>query len=133
MASLEALGTSNVWKHLGMSIFTNEQGEKGIKLINTDLLKQFQGNVHGGIIATAVDTAMGVAVNETIGADQYAVTVELKVNYLLPVADSDIYAYAKLVKAGKRLLMGTVDVFDEEGNLVAIGSSTFTIITRRKE
>ncbi|AFM00728.1 MULTISPECIES: PaaI family thioesterase [Desulfitobacterium] len=132
MASLEALGTSNIWRHLGISIVTNDQGKKGVKITNTDVLKQVHGNVHGGIIATAVDAAMGVAVNEVIGPDHYAVTVELKVNYLLPVADSDIYAYANLVKEGKRLFMGTVDVYDEDDNLVAIGSSTFTLITRRE-
>ncbi|HHY27789.1 MAG TPA: PaaI family thioesterase, partial [Desulfitobacterium dehalogenans] len=130
--SLEALGTSNIWRYLGISIVTNNQGKKGVKITNTDVLKQVHGNVHGGIIATAVDAAMGVAVNEAIGPDHYAVTVELKVNYLLPVVDSDIYAYANLVKEGKRLFMGTVDVYDEDDNLVAIGSSTFTLITRRE-
>lgn len=133
MASLEALETSNIWKHLGIDIITNEQGKRGVKVINRDDLRQVHGSLHGGIIATAIDTAMAVAVNEAIGPDQYAVTVELKVNYLLPVVDSDIYAYANLVKAGKRLFMGTIDVLDEEDNLVAIGSSTFSIITRRKD
>ena len=133
MASLEGLGTSNAWKYLGISVITNEQGKQGVKVTNTEDLKQIHGNLHGGIIATAIDTAMAVAVNESIGPNQYAVTVELKVNYLLPVVDSDIYAYAHLVKAGKRLFMGSIDVFDEDDNLVAIGSSTFSIITRQKE
>lgn len=131
MATLEVLGTSNVWKYLGIDIVASEDGKKGVKVTNTEMLRQLHGNLHGGIIATAVDTAMAVAVNEAIGPDQSAVTVELKVNYLLPVVDSDIYAYATLVKEGKRLFIGTVDVFDENGNLVAIGSSTFSIITRR--
>ncbi|ACL20965.1 PaaI family thioesterase [Desulfitobacterium hafniense] len=133
MANLEALGSSNIWKYLGMTIVTNEQGKKGVKITTTDKFKQAHGSVHGGIIATVIDTAMGVAVNEAIGPDRYAVTVELKVNYLLPVVDSDIYAYAHLVKEGKRLFMGTVNVYDEDGKLVAIGSATFSMITRRKE
>ncbi|TWH56214.1 acyl-CoA thioesterase [Desulfitobacterium sp. LBE] len=133
MANLEALGSSNIWKYLGMTIVTNEQGKKGVKITTTDKFKQAHGSVHGGIIATVIDTAMGVAVNEAIGPDHYAVTVELKVNYLLPVVDLDIYAYASLVKEGKRLFMGTVNVYDEDGNLVAIGSATFSMITRRKE
>lgn len=133
MTRLEVLGSSNIWKYLGMTIVTNEQGKKGVKITNTDKFKQAHGSVHGGIIATVIDTAMGVAVNEVIDPDHYAVTVELKVNYLLPVVDSDIYAYASLVKEGKRLFMGTVNVYDEDGNLVAIGSSTFSMITRHKE
>ncbi|AGA69474.1 hypothetical protein Desdi_2029 [Desulfitobacterium dichloroeliminans LMG P-21439] len=133
MASLDVLGTSNIWRYLGIDIITNEQGKRGVKINNTDDLKQVHGSLHGGIIATAIDTAMAVAVNETIGPDHYAVTVELKVNYLLPVVDSDIYAYANLVKAGKRLFIGTINVYDENDSLVAIGSSTFSLITRTKD
>ncbi|MEL1135233.1 PaaI family thioesterase [Desulfitobacterium sp. THU1] len=133
MASLEVLGSSKVWKYLGIDIISNQQGKRGVKVTNSDNLKQVHGSLHGGIIATAIDTAMAVAVNEAIGPTQYAVTVELKVNYLLPVVDSDIYAFAHLVKEGKRLLIGTIDVFDENDNLVAIGSSTFSLITRRQD
>lgn len=133
MATLEALETSKVWRYLGIEIITNDKGQSGVKINNTENLKQVHGNLHGGIIATAIDTAMAVTVNEAIGPEQYAVTVELKVNYLLPVADSDIYAFATLVKNGKRLFMATVEVYDEEQNIVAIGSGTFSIINKRRE
>lgn len=133
MATLEALETSKVWRYLGIEIITNDKGQSGVKINNTENLKQVHGNLHGGIIATAIDTAMAVTVNEAIGPEQYAVTVELKVNYLLPVADSDIYAFATLVKNGKRLFMATVQVYDEEQNIVAIGSGTFSIINKRRE
>ncbi len=127
MASLQNLELSNVWKYLGIEVVTNNEGKKGIKIKNSENLRQLHGKIHGGIIATAVDTALAVAVNEAIGEGKKAVTVELKVNYLLP-ADSDIWAYANLVKVGKRLLTGTVEVLDSENNIVAIGSGTFSLI-----
>ncbi len=125
MVELNSLEASNVWKYLGMEIVENSQNQKGVKIKNTDNLKQVYGNVHGGIIATAIDAAMGVAVNQSIGPDQSAVTVELKVNYLYPVFNSDLYAFAKLVKQGKQLVTGTVEVHDEENHLIAIGTSTY--------
>jgi acyl-CoA thioesterase len=125
MVELNSLQSSNVWKYIGIEIVENEQQQRGVQIKNTDNLKQVYGNVHGGIIAMAIDAAMGVAVNEAIGPDQSAVTVELKVNYLRPVFNSDLFAFAKLVKQGKQLITGTVEVHDEENHLIAIGSSTF--------
>lgn len=58
MATLEALGSSNIWRYLGIAIITNDQGKKGVQVINRPELKQVHGNLHGGIIATAIDTAM---------------------------------------------------------------------------
>ena len=130
MVELNALESSNVWKYIGMEIVKNDQNQRGVRIKNTDNLKQVYGNVHGGIIAMAIDAAMGVVVNEAIGPDQTAVTVELNVNYLYPVFDSDVYVYAKLVKQGKQLLTGTVEVLDEENHLIAIGTSTYIRKTR---
>lgn len=130
MANLDILQSSNVWKYIGIQITSNEDGKKGVWLKNSENLKQLHGSIHGGIIATCIDAALAVAVNEAIGEEKNAVTVELKVNYLLPVVDSDLWAYADLVKVGKRLLTGTVEVFDHEKNIVAIGSGTFALINR---
>lgn len=125
MVELNLLQSSNVWKYIGIEIVENAQEQRGVRVKNTDNLKQVYGNIHGGIIAMAIDAAMGVAVNEAIGPDRSAVTVELKANYLRPVYNSDLFAFAKLVKRGKQLITGTVEVHDEENHLIAIGSSTF--------
>jgi uncharacterized protein (TIGR00369 family) len=125
MVELNELESSNAWKYIGMEIVVNDQKQKGVRVKNTANLKQVYGNVHGGIIAMAIDAAMGVAVNEAIGPDQSAVTIELKVNYLRPVMNSDFFAFAKLAKQGKQLLTGTIEVHDEEKKLVAIGISTY--------
>lgn len=127
MVELNSLQSSKVWKYIGIEIVENDQEQWGVMVKNTDNLKQVYGNVHGGIIAMAIDAAMGVAVNAAIGPDQSAVTVELKVNYLRPVFNSDLFAFAKLVKQGKQLITGTVEVHDEENHLIAIGSSTFFV------
>lgn len=129
MVELNSLQSSNVWRYIGIDIVENDQEQRGVQIKNTENLKQVYGNIHGGIIAMAIDAAMGVAVNEAIGPDQSAVTVELKVNYLRPVFNSDLFAFAKLVKQGKQLLTGTVEVHDEENHLIAIGISTFIMKT----
>lgn len=127
MVDLDLLQTGGVWKYIGMEIVRNSEGQPGVHVRNAESLKQVYGGVHGGIIATAIDAAVATAVNSAIGKDYGAATVELKVNFLSPVSDSDIFAFAKLVKKGKQLVTATAEVFDERDNLVAVGSATYII------
>lgn len=127
MVDLGSLEAGNVWKHIGMKIIRNLDGQLGVHVKATDKLKQVYGNVHGGIIATAVDAAVAVVVNNVIGQDYGASTVELKVNFLRPVSNSDLFAFAKLLKEGKRLMIGIAEVFDSDDNLIAVGIATYMI------
>lgn len=124
---LNLIEAGNVWKHIGMEIVRDSEARPGVYVKNTDNLRQLYGAMHGGIIATAVDAAAAVAVNEYAGTNYAASTVELKVNYLLPVVDSDIFAYAKIVKKGKQLVVTTVEVLDNQANVIAIGIVTYII------
>lgn len=127
MVDLNLLESGNVWKYLGMKIVCDSEGRSGVHLKNTVNLRQVYGGMHGGIISTAVDAAAAVVVNESVGSDYAASTVELKVNYLLPVVDSDIFVYAKIVKKGKQLMVTTVEVLDNQANVVAIGIVTYIL------
>lgn len=127
MVDLNLLEAGNVWKHIGMEIVRNSEGHPGVHVINTNNLRQVYGAMHGGIISMAVDAAGAVVVNEQVGRDFAVSTVELKVNYLLPVVDSDIFVYAKIVKKGKQLAVTTVEVLDNLANIVAIGIVTYIV------
>lgn len=124
---LDLIESGNVWKYLGIKIVRDAEGRSGVHVKNTENLRQVYGSMHGGIISTAVDAAAGVVVNEAVGKDYAAATVELKVNYLLPVVDSDIFGYAKIVKKGKQLMVTTVEVLDDQANVVAIGIVTYIV------
>jgi uncharacterized protein (TIGR00369 family) len=127
MVDLNLLESGNVWKYLGMKIVRDSEGRPGVHVKNTDNLRQVYGGMHGGIISTAVDAAAAVTVNEAVGRDYAATTVELKVNYLLSVVDSDIFGYAKLVKRGNQVMVATVEVLDNRANVVAIGIVTYMV------
>ena len=47
------------------------------------------GTMHGGIVATLVDTAMGCAVSSMLPADAGFTTLELKTNYVRAITQSD--------------------------------------------
>ncbi|MGB9611357.1 MAG: PaaI family thioesterase [Bryobacteraceae bacterium] len=85
------------------------------------------GTLHGGVTATLVDAAAGVAILGRLGG-RLATTVELKVNYLRPVSEGKVHARARIVKMGRTLCFATVEVKDDHGRLVAQGSATYMVL-----
>lgn len=79
--------------------------------------------VHGGIIATLLDTALTAAVITTLPRGQSCSTTEIKVNYLRPVtaATGTLSCHALVVHAGKRLATAEGKVKDQDGHLYALG------------
>jgi acyl-CoA thioesterase len=77
------------------------------------------GVVHGGVTATLADVAVGMALARHLGRPRAAATVEMKINYLRPVAHGKITARSHLVKVGARLCCGRVEIFDGDRRPVA--------------
>jgi hypothetical protein len=55
-------------------------------------------------------------------------TTELKVNYLRPIGGKRVTARAHLVRAGQRLCVSRVDIFDDKKNLGAIAIVTYMLL-----
>lgn len=127
MVDLNLLESGNVWKLIGMKIFRDAEGRLGVHVKNIDELRQVYGAMHGGIIATAIDAAVAVAVNDVYGKNFAASTVELKVNYLLPMVDPDLFVFASLVKKGKQIAVATAEAIDGQKKLIAIGIATYMV------
>lgn len=82
------------------------------------------GVVHGGAIASLVDSAAGRAVASMIGGDARMATIELKVNYIQPSRGGTIRAEGRVVHAGTRIAVVEVDV-TQDGSLVAKALATY--------
>ena len=82
------------------------------------------GTVHGGVLATMLDVAMGSAVAEA-GGDS-PVTVALTVTYLEPGRPGRLEARANVRKHGKRLLVVEGEVV-QDGDVVADALATFSV------
>lgn len=86
------------------------------------------GTLHGGVTATLVDAAAGVALFGLLGGQRAVTTVELKVNYLNPAGDGKVRARSKIIKLGKTLAVFSVHVHDEHGKAVATGLVTYMLL-----
>ena len=82
------------------------------------------GTIHGGVTATLIDAAIGVAVIALAGG-QPACTVEMKVNYLRPGREGRFRCRARLLKVGQTLAVAEAVVRDGQGRVVATGQATY--------
>ena len=89
--------------------------------------RQAAGVVQGGIIVALADYAFHLAVQTRLLPGQTAVTVELKVNFLAPAKDGELRAAARVVSAGRRIIVCDVDVTGEEGKLIARCLGTYIV------
>ena len=82
------------------------------------------GIVHGGVLATLIDTATFWAAFMRLPEDAGLVNVDLKLNYLKAVAKGHLRAEGECLRAGRQISYTVASVYNEAGELVAHGTST---------
>ncbi len=89
------------------------------------------GTVHGGYIATLLDSAMSCAVHATLLAGQGYTTLELKVNFVRPVTveSGRLRAEGQIVHPGRRVATAAGRLVDEQDRLYAHGTATCLIFS----
>ena len=90
-----------------------------------------QGLVHGGILATLADTAMGLAVRTALEPGRRHVTVQLGIEFLSPGRTGTITARGRTVKIGTQLGFAEADVISADGRLLARAHSTLSVTTEK--
>ena len=111
-------------EHVALDI---EPDGDGASVVAVDAGEQHlnpNGAVHGGVLATMIDVAMGTAVATTGG--QSPVTVSLTVTYLEPGRAGRLEARARVRKRGKRLMVVEAEVV-QDGDVVADALGTFSV------
>lgn len=84
----------------------------------------------GGFIAVLADASLGMAVQTTIPAGSGFATVDIKVNYVRPVAADGgvLQARASVVHRGRSLAVARAEVSDDRGRLVALATGSAQIL-----
>ena len=86
------------------------------------------GTIHGGVLATLADTAMAFALSTNFDGKMGFATSDLTIHFLRR-ARSDVWARARVVKKGRRVNVGEVDVVDDQGESVARAMTSFILTT----
>lgn len=87
------------------------------------------GAVHGGLVCTLLDSALGCATHTTLDAGTGYTSIEIKVNYLRPVtADSGpLICTGRVTKPGRRVVFAEGEVLDKYGKTVATASGSLLV------
>jgi acyl-CoA thioesterase len=112
-------------KLLGLELGQVTDGVLSLHLDVREEIKQYQGVVHGGAVASLIDTAAAFAVITRLDLDEHASTADLTIHYLRPATSGRLTAKARVVRSGRRLLVLTVEVTDESQILIATAVTTY--------
>ena len=111
---------------LGIVLAEVDEGRVVMRLMPGEHLYNPLGTVHGGVLATLLDSVMGCAVQTTLPRGRGYTTLEIKVNYLRAVTEAvgELTAEGRVVHAGRRSAVAEARVSDARGRLCATASTT---------
>jgi uncharacterized protein (TIGR00369 family) len=111
------------WLHLEW--VKAERGLVEIRLPWQDAFLRAEGSdwYHGGVIAALIDIAGDYALWTEVGSG--LPTIDLRVDWLRPARKGALLARGRTVRAGRTVCCADIEVFDEQGVLVAIGRGTY--------
>jgi len=121
----KALASVPYAKLLGIKIDQIAVGSATLSLKVRKELKQNRGVVHGGAIASLIDSATAFAIISMLQPDESATTVDMTISYLRPVARGRMTASAKVVRAGRRIIAVSAEAYDDQQTIVATSLSTY--------
>jgi len=112
---------------LGVYGRTAEDGTARLELDATEQHLNEAGTVHGGVLATLVDTAMGQAVRSRTGEDDVPATSQLTVTYLRPGKPGHLEVTGRVSKQGDHLTVCEADI-EQDGRTLVHAVATFAVI-----
>ena len=109
---------------LGARIAAAVPGRVVVELIAGPRHRHGGGVVQGGVITQIADAAMGMSLATLQEDGIWNTTIELKINFVRPAIEGRLQAVGRVIEMRQTLLFSEADVFDEQGRLVAVASST---------
>jgi len=114
---------------LGAHVEEADDGSARIAFEVTDDHLNPAGTLHGGVLATLVDTAMGTAVRSAIDDGDVPATSQLTVTYLRPGKPGPLAVTARVRTQGEHLTVCEADV-DQDGKSIGHAVATFAVLHR---
>ena len=125
----ELISSSPFPHHMHMRLISISWEQAMVELEMENCHLQPYGIAHGGVLATLIDTATFCAAFARLPEDAGLVNVDLKLNYLKAVQSGILTAEGHCLRSGKTISYAEARVVDEEGELVAHGTSTLMVLS----
>lgn len=100
----------------------------------------FKGILHGGVTSTVLDVAGGLvaminAIDRVFQSDPSLIqekmskigTIDMRVDYLRPGYGNEFTARAKVIRHGKKIAVTRMELRNEQGEEIALGTATYLV------
>lgn len=87
------------------------------------------GIICGQAFMAAADTAMIVAISAALGEFRPMTTVSLNISFMRAVRKGDVLVTARVLRMGRNLVFGEIELLDEEGKMAVHATTTYALIT----
>lgn len=109
-----------------LNIETTELSKE--KVVLTMAIKEFHkqpyGILHGGMNGILIETACSLGANEQLGAQSYAVGLDLQINHLKSVPSGLLTVIATADRIGQSIQVWEGKIFNDANELTAVGRCT---------
>ena len=122
-------GAGGFAQRLGVDVEQADDGSARIRFEAREEHLNPAGTLHGGVLATLVDTAMGTAVRSATDDGDVPATSQLTVTYLRPGRPGRVEVTAKLRTRGAHLTVCEADV-EQDGKALVHAVATFALLER---
>jgi uncharacterized protein (TIGR00369 family) len=119
---------------LDMRVLAATPGEVTLALPIVPLHVHVGGVLCGQTVMAAADTAMILAISTQLGGFQPMTTVQLQTSFLRPIPGSrteptgDAQVLGRVLRLGKNLAFGEIEVLDAGGRLAAHATTTYALL-----
>jgi len=125
---IQIINEGPFFRHMSMQVTELGTGySKVVAEISKKHMNPF-GGLHGGVYSSLIDTAAYWSAYCDLPEEQGLVSIDLKVDFLAPVLDQKVVVHGKRVKAGKTIYLAEAQMFNEDGKLVAHGTSKLMVL-----
>ena len=114
---------------LGLKVESHGDGVVTLRLPQSDQLSRVGGMLCGQAMMAAADTAMVLALMSQFKAFRPMTTVQQSTSFLKPLSNQDALVEARVVRAGKSLAFGEIDIRGaDDGKSACRASTTYALL-----
>lgn len=114
---------------LGLQVDSFGVGEVTLRLPQGEQLSRVGGMLCGQAMMTAADTAMVLALISQFGEFRPCTTVQMNTSFLKPLSGQDALVQARVIRAGKSLAFGEIDIRGaQDGKSACRATTTYALL-----
>ena len=116
-------------QELGLKVESVDADSVTLRIPQSERLSRVGGMLCGQAMMAAADTAMVLALINQFGAFRPCTTVQMNTSFLKPLSNQDALVQARVIRAGKTLAFGEIDLRGaEDGKSVCRASVTYALL-----